>query len=49
MAATSHSKTPYAFATGGGLLGVIAGPIRVFIGLATARIARRVVTIKESS
>lgn len=48
-AESSHRKTLYATAAGGGLLGVIAGPIGVFIGLTAGGITGGIAVAKENN
>lgn len=43
----SHSKTPFVTTVGGGLIGIIAGPIGVLIGLAAGGIVGRVASSKD--
>lgn len=46
-AESSHNKTPYATTAGGGLLGVIAGPIGVLVGIAAGGIAGGIAVNKD--
>lgn len=47
IAETSQNKIPYATTTGGGLVGFVAGPLGVLIGLAVGGVVGGVVLLRE--